>query len=72
METILKNTVKKILTECRHEKIEWNKKIQFTIEIDGIKWKNYGGSNGNPWDLWLIKIGTSGKTKKTFRRITLN
>lgn len=32
-------------------------------------WVNFGGFNGNYYDLWLRKKDTFGKTKKTFKRL---
>ena len=38
------------------------------IETPNGVFENFGGFNGQPSDLWLQKIGTQGKTKKTFWR----
>lgn len=45
----------------------------FDLEIktnSGV-FENKGGFNGNHFDLWLIKKGTTGQTKKTFWRVGL-
>ena len=55
------------------EALKNNLHPQFIIKelATGKTWENFGGFNGNYWDLWLIKKGTEGKTKNTFIRIYL-
>lgn len=67
----LKQKVQETLLQARQTKTHWRELIRFTVSIDGATWVNEGGHNGNPWDLWLVKQGTAGKTRKTFRRISL-
>lgn len=47
-----------------------NKTTDFNVkEIStGKVWYNFGGFNGNIWDLWLRKVGTNGSQSKTFIR----
>lgn len=35
----------------------------------GKKWICRCIGNGNPYDLWITKLGTKGETSKTFKRI---
>ena len=73
MKTII---VKKIKSEAGLMQIRQellNSTPKQAIEIKetetGKTWVNVGGFNGNFWDLWLKKKGTSGQTKKTFIRM---
>lgn len=69
----LASTVHKILSDARASKTDWRKSIGFTVNIDGHEWRNEGGANGNPWDLWLVRSGTAGRrslgSNPTFIRI---
>lgn len=53
--------------------IKEHKKQQFQIFETSSKkyWISKPCFNGNPWDLWLIKKGTQGNTRKTFIRLYL-
>lgn len=66
---ILNSKVQQILEEAKVKKKDWRESISFEIEINGSKFKNMYSQNGNPWDCWLVKVGTLGRTKKTFLRI---
>lgn len=41
------------------------------IETPNGIFKNIGGFNGTPGDLWMVKKGTMGKTQKTFWRFSI-
>lgn len=43
----------------------------FEIKTNNGIFENFGGFNGNYFDLWLRKRGTNGQTKKTFWRVGL-
>jgi len=47
-----------------------NKTTSFNVkeESTGKVWENFGGFNGNIWDLWLRKARTKAATSKTFIR----
>jgi hypothetical protein len=67
---LLKSKISLILQQAKLEKRDWKELIGFEISINNVVYKNMGGVvNGNPWDCWLVKKGTLGKTKNTFIRI---
>lgn len=69
--TVTVNVIKSLegLTEIS-KFIDLNRTTSFEVieKATGKKWENFGGFNGNIWDLWLRKIGTTGSTCKTFIR----
>lgn len=52
----------------KHKVLECN----FTVrdKNTGHVWKNTGGFNNNPWDLWLVKNRTKGVQTRTFIRVS--
>ena len=75
MTTIVVNKIKSEagLMQIRQELLKSTPKqaIEIKETETGKTWVNFGGFNGNFWDLWLKKKGTSGQTKKTFIRVSV-
>jgi hypothetical protein len=70
LKELLKSKIALILEEARASKKDWRELIGFEVSINNVVYKNIGGGyNGNPWDCWLVKKGTLGKSKNTFIRI---
>lgn len=69
--TVTVNVIKSIegLTEINRF-IDANRTTSFEVmeQATGKRWENFGGFNGNIWDLWLRKKGTQGSAAKTFIR----
>ena len=68
--TVLVNVVKSFAgLKAISDFIKVNRTSSFEVkESNGKIWENFGGFNGNMWDLWLRKKGTQGATSKTFIR----
>ena len=73
-----KLTVKKIRSvegmTALHNAVKTGNKFEDLIVTESStdrKFENIGGFNGNPWDLWLRKVGTMGATYKTFIRLSV-
>lgn len=62
--------VRKANQKAKNEGSPW-KLVNLIVheQKTGKTFENMGCINGNPWDLWLIKQNTFGKTYKTFKRI---
>jgi hypothetical protein len=60
-----------ILEQARKDQNDWRDWIGFAVTLNGVTYRNRGMDNNNPWDLFLVKAGTQGATRKTGFRISL-